>query len=220
MTLGQSSIASCWQADRGSSTFRRPATILRRSATRSRPPGIGFSRELQLLGLARARGLSAIAHVTTGEQAQRAAAEGAEIVCFNYGWNAGGVEGVKAAHSLIEAAAIGAEVKRLVHLANSDALLMLEGGPIKTAQDLKQVLSVSNADGYIGGSTIDRLAFEDAVANQNSHLQGRRAFAQQRQVARARPLPQGTWGGPGGVLERRAIRCSSGSRRCRCRQSP
>jgi predicted TIM-barrel enzyme/DNA-binding NtrC family response regulator len=128
--------------------------------------GIGFSRELQLLGLARARGLSAIAHVTTGEQARRAAAEGTEIVCFNYGWNAGGVEGVKAAHNLIEAAAIGAEVKRLVHSVNADALLMLEGGPIKTAQDLKQVLSVSNADGYIGGSTIDRLAFEDAVANQ------------------------------------------------------
>ncbi len=128
--------------------------------------GIGFSRELELLRLARARDLSAIAHVTTGEQARRAASEGADIVCFNYGWNAGGVEGVKAAHSLIEAAAIGAEVRRLLHSANPDALLMLEGGPIKTAQDLKQVLSVSNADGYIGGSTIDRFAVEDAVANQ------------------------------------------------------
>ena len=128
--------------------------------------GVGFSRELQLLRLARERGLSAIAHVTSGEQARRAAAEGVEIVCFNFGWNAGGVEGIKAAHSLIEAAAIGAEVLRLVHCANKETLLMLEGGPIKTAQDLKQVLAVSNADGYIGGSTIDRLAFEDAVANQ------------------------------------------------------
>src|SRR5271165_465325 len=127
---------------------------------------IGFSRELQLLRLARARGLSAIAHVTTGEQARQAASEGIGIICFNYGWNAGGAEGVKAAHSLIEAAAIGAEVRRLIHAANPDALLMLEGGPIKTAQDLKQVLSVSRADGYIGGSTIDRFAFEDAVANQ------------------------------------------------------
>ncbi len=74
--------------------------------------GIGFSRELELLRLARARGLSAIAHVTTGEHARWAASEGAEIVCFNYGWNAGGVEGIKAANSLIEAAAIGAEVRR------------------------------------------------------------------------------------------------------------
>jgi predicted TIM-barrel enzyme/DNA-binding NtrC family response regulator len=128
--------------------------------------GIGFSRELKLLSIARSHGLAAIAHVTTGEQARQAAAEGIEIVCFNYGWNAGGVGGVTAVHNLMEAAAISIEVRRLIRSVNPDTLLMLEGGPIKTAQDLKQILAVSHADGYIGGSTFDRLAFEDAVTNQ------------------------------------------------------
>ncbi len=128
--------------------------------------GVGFTRELRLLRIARARGLGAIAHVTTGEQARRAAAEGVEIVCFNYGWNAGGVGGVTAAHNLMEAAAISVEVRRVIRLANPKTLLMLEGGPIKTAEDLKQILAVSQADGYIGGSTFDRLAIEDAITNQ------------------------------------------------------
>ncbi|PVB62415.1 phosphoenolpyruvate hydrolase family protein [Labrenzia sp. 011] len=128
--------------------------------------GLGFSRELDLLRRARARSLVTIAHVTTLEQARLAALSGVEIVCFVYGWNAGGATGPASRHDLIEAAAIGTELRRTVTRVAPNCMIMLEGGPIEDAADLLQVLQHSKVDGYIGGSTIDRLPVETAVTNQ------------------------------------------------------
>ncbi len=128
--------------------------------------GVGFTRELELLRRARARSLTSIAHVTTLPQARLAAQSGVEIVCFVYGWNAGGATGPASRHDLIEAAAIGAELRRMVAKVAPQCLIMLEGGPIEDASDLLQVLQHSRIDGYIGGSTIDRLPVETAVTNQ------------------------------------------------------
>jgi predicted TIM-barrel enzyme len=127
---------------------------------------IGFTRELALLARAREAGLEAIAHVTTAEQAEEAARIGADAICLNYGWNTGGDTGARSQISLSEASVIAAEVRRRIRKINCEACLLLEGGPIETSSDLMTVLEASRADGYIGGSTIDRLPMETGTANQ------------------------------------------------------
>ncbi|WP_102868307.1 phosphoenolpyruvate hydrolase family protein [Pseudovibrio exalbescens] len=128
--------------------------------------GYGFSREVALLQQARKAGLDAIAHVTTADQAEEAVQARVRSICFNYGWNAGGTTGIRPRIDLKEASVIASEVRRRIREVSPHARLLLEGGPIETAEDLTVILEASRADGYVGGSTLDRLPLETGLANQ------------------------------------------------------
>jgi predicted TIM-barrel enzyme/DNA-binding NtrC family response regulator len=124
--------------------------------------GLGFSRELALLQAARARGLSTLAYVHTLEEASAAAAS-VDIVNLDFGWNMGGLLGVQSSVDLDEAVRLGRAVVEAVRGANAQTPCMIEGGPIVTPEQMDQVCRVARADGYIGGSTIDRVPLESAI---------------------------------------------------------
>ena len=128
--------------------------------------GIGFSKELALFTAAHARGLSTLAYVRTAEQARAAAAAGIDTVCFNFGWNAGGVKGLASEISIEEAAAQSREMARVVAKENPDSFFVLEGGPIEDPDQLATICRVARINGYVGGSTIDRLPLAESVASQ------------------------------------------------------
>lgn len=128
--------------------------------------GIGFSKELALFAAAHARGLSTLAHVRTGEQARASAALGVDIICFNFGWNAGGAKGLASELSVEEAAAHSREISRIVTRENPEALFVLEGGPIEDPDHLASICRVARIHGYVGGSTIDRLPLAESVTGQ------------------------------------------------------
>lgn len=128
--------------------------------------GIGFSKELTLFAAAHARGLSSVAYVRTGEQARAAAALGVDIVCVDFGWNAGGAKGPVSEISIEEAAARTREMSRIVARENPDTFVFLEGGPIEDPDQLAMVCRVAHIHGYVGGSTIDRLPLAESVAGQ------------------------------------------------------
>jgi DNA-binding NtrC family response regulator len=50
-----------------------------------------------------------------------------------------------------------------VRSVNQESLCLFEGGPIVTPEQMDQVCKVAKADGYIGGSPIDRVPLEAAV---------------------------------------------------------
>ena len=128
--------------------------------------GIGFSKELALFAAAHQRGLSSLAYVRTADQARAAAVQGVDIVCFNFGWNAGGVQGLPSELSIEEAAAQSRELSRVVARENPDSFFVLEGGPIEDPDDLATICRVARIHGYVGGSTIDRLPLAESVASQ------------------------------------------------------
>lgn len=128
--------------------------------------GIGFSKELALFSAAHARGLSTLSYVRTREQARAASALGVDIVCFNFGWNAGGTKGLVSEISVEEAAAQSREMSRIVARENPETLFVLEGGPIEDPDQLATICRVARIHGYVGGSTIDRLPLAESVAGQ------------------------------------------------------
>jgi predicted TIM-barrel enzyme/DNA-binding NtrC family response regulator len=128
--------------------------------------GLGFRKELELLRTAQALDLWTVCHVRTREQARRAAAAGVDMVCFAYGWTAGGQRGMASSLTLREAAMLAREVAKVVQHENPHAFLVLEGGPIEKIEDLMPIYRVAHISGYVGGSTIDRLPLEDAIVNQ------------------------------------------------------
>src|SRR5579871_6109751 len=90
--------------------------------------GWGFSRELALLQVARACGLSTLAYVHTLEEA-KAAATTADIVNFDFGWNMGGLLGVPSSMDLEGAARLGRAFVEVVRGVASQTRCVVEGGP-------------------------------------------------------------------------------------------
>ncbi len=128
--------------------------------------GIGFSKELALFDAAHAHGLSTLAYVKTGGQARAVAGRGVDVICYNFGWSAGGPECLASDISVEEAAFHAREIARIVVRANPECFFVLEGGPIEDPDRLATICRVAPVQGYIGGSTIDRVPLAESVASQ------------------------------------------------------
>jgi predicted TIM-barrel enzyme/DNA-binding NtrC family response regulator len=139
--------------------------------------GLGFGKELELFAEAQRHGLWSVAHVRTREQARMAAAGGVDMVCLVFGWNSGGRRGMASPVTLQEAALVAREVGKAVQRENPDAFLVLEGGPIESMDDLTPICRTARIEGYIGGSTLDRMPLEDAVVNQTVRFKAAAAAA-------------------------------------------
>jgi predicted TIM-barrel enzyme/DNA-binding NtrC family response regulator len=125
--------------------------------------GYGFARELALLKAAQEHGLATLAYVHTVEEARRAASFGVDIVNIDLGWNTGGTLGVATPMSLHEAGELAARMTQTVRRRCPGTLCTLEGGPIVSPEQADEVCRAAGVDGYIGGSTIDRVPLETAV---------------------------------------------------------
>lgn len=157
--------------------------------------GFGFARELALLAAARARGLATLAYVHRLEEAELAAAAGVDIVNIDLGWNTGGVLGVDSRLKLGEAADVASSLAGAIRRAAPGTLCTVEGGPIVRPDEADEVCRAAGIDGYIGGSTIDRVPLESAMelvtaAFKTVGALRRKVTALERQLNRASwPLP-------------------------------
>ncbi|UVK48044.1 phosphoenolpyruvate hydrolase family protein (plasmid) [Mesorhizobium sp. AR07] len=125
--------------------------------------GLGFQRELEMLRSAENRGMATLAYVRTGAEAQQAAEAGVDIINLNLGWNVGGTVGSRSGLSLPQAAEYAKIVFRQIRGISDGILCVLEGGPIVSPDEMYEVSAVAKADGYIGGSTIDRVPLEASM---------------------------------------------------------
>lgn len=124
---------------------------------------LGFQRELDMLRAAQQRGMATLAYVRTVSEAQQAAEAGVDIINLNLGWNVGGSVGSRSGLSLTQAAEYAKIVFRQIRGISEDTLCVLEGGPIVSPDQMYEVSVVGKADGYIGGSTIDRVPLEASM---------------------------------------------------------
>jgi two-component system response regulator AtoC len=156
--------------------------------------GIGFSLEIELLKQAKQKGLRTIAHLKTKNQARAAVEAGVDMVCYNFGWNTGGELGFESRLNLHEATLHAREVSRLVKRRRPETKFLLEGGPIEDPGQLAVIYQQAAIDGYVGGSTIDRLPLEVSVKNRAFHFKSaammahKMASEQQTLVHRARSI--------------------------------
>ncbi|MEM1401168.1 MAG: phosphoenolpyruvate hydrolase family protein, partial [Pseudomonadota bacterium] len=127
--------------------------------------GRGIAKEVEVLSHAKARGLMTIFYCATRTHARLGADAGVDMIVLNVGWNAGGSYGHRRRATLEEVALKARDIGRLARRIHPSVKLLLEGGPIVSADDLGQVLGVAAVDGYVGGSTIERLPLESSVAN-------------------------------------------------------
>jgi len=125
--------------------------------------GLGFEREVEMLKAGRRRGLLTLGYIRTLEEARLMARAGVDLVNIEFGWNMGGTVGVVSTLDLNEVAIEARRIIKAVRKINRHTRCLIEGGPIVTPEQMDEVCEKAGADGYIGGSTIDRVPLESAI---------------------------------------------------------
>lgn len=153
--------------------------------------GRGITREVEVLSEAQKRGLKTLFYCANRVQARLGADARLDMILLNFGWNTGGVLGHKQRQSLEEAGIQAREIGRFIKRIHPGVQFMLEGGPIVTSSDLSRVLEVAPLDGYVGGSTIERLPLENSIADQ---IASYRLAGDRQQAVRPDQKKLVTWG--------------------------
>lgn len=134
--------------------------------------GVSFSREVDLLANARAKGLHTLAYVGSDVEARQMADIGVDIINLSLRWNSrdfsvdpavDSCSNVEPLLGVAEAADVARQVIKDIRRRSPDTLCFVDGGPITSAEDMYEICRSSRADGYIGGATLDSTPLETAV---------------------------------------------------------
>lgn len=127
--------------------------------------GRGARCEIDMLARVQAAGHVALFYCGTKDHARAAAEAGIDMILLNFGWNAGGSIGHARRASIEEVGLVARDYAALIRRIHPRARILLEGGPVVSADDLGRVASIASLDGYVGGSTLDRMPYEESVTN-------------------------------------------------------
>jgi predicted TIM-barrel enzyme len=126
--------------------------------------GMSFRQEVEMIGLARRMDLFTIVYVATPDEARAMAAAGADVVVAHVGTTIGGSIGVTgAACTLDEAVARVEAIARAATDERGDVICLAHGGPICTPEDAAYVNEHAGVVGFVGASSLERLAFEQSL---------------------------------------------------------
>lgn len=128
--------------------------------------GMSVQKEIETVALARKMDLFSIVYVGTPTEARAMAEAGADVVIAHVGTTIGGTIGVvQAACSLEEAARRTQAIASAAIAARSDVICLSHGGPISTPEDAAFINEHTDAVGFVGASSLERMAFEESLTN-------------------------------------------------------
>jgi len=126
--------------------------------------GLGFSREVELLRLAARRGQLTLGWAFTPEEAVKLAEAGVAMIGAMVGVTAGGPAGGATVIALDEAIRAIEAIVRAARRVKEDIVVLGHGGPFNDPPSVSMLLSRVAVDGYVTGSTGERIPVEKGVA--------------------------------------------------------
>lgn len=128
--------------------------------------GMSFQKEVETVALARKMDLFTIVYVAKPEEARAMTEAGADVVIAHVGTTIGGTIGVTgAACTLEEAARRTQTIASAAKAVRSDVICLSHGGPIATPDDAAYINEHTDAVGFVGASSLERLAFEQSLTD-------------------------------------------------------
>ncbi len=126
--------------------------------------GMGFQREVDVLGYASSLGIFTKAFCTTPEEALTMANAGVDNIIVHFGNSSGGTIG---SQTVMDNDASLARTKAICDALRSDfpdIIITVHGGNIETPDDFNNLLEKEpRVDGYVGGSSAERFPIEASV---------------------------------------------------------
>ena len=128
--------------------------------------GMSVKKEFEMVALARKMDLFSIVYVATADEAKAMAEAGADAIIAHVGTTVGGSIGVRnAAVSMDEAVRRTQAIIDGAKKVRKDILFLSHGGPICTPDDAAYITEHTDCVGFVGASSLERLAVEDSLTN-------------------------------------------------------
>jgi predicted TIM-barrel enzyme len=123
--------------------------------------GMSVKKEFEMVALARRMDLFSIVYVDAPEEAKAMAEAGADVIIAHVGTTVGGSIGVvDATMSLPEAAKRTQTIIDAGRSVRDDIIFLSHGGPINTPEDAAYINEHTDAVGFVGASSLERMAVE------------------------------------------------------------
>ena len=126
--------------------------------------GMSFDKEVEMILLASKMELFSCVYVATPEEAIKMAEVGADTIIAHVGTTVGGSIGVVGATVDMDFAIKRTqEIIKAAKKINKDMIFLAHGGPINTPEDVRIVLDNTDAHGFVGASSLERMAVESSL---------------------------------------------------------
>jgi predicted TIM-barrel enzyme len=126
--------------------------------------GMGFDKEVEMVRIADKMDLFSIVYVAKPEEAIQMAEAGADAIITHVGTTVGGSIGVTDASCTMEDAI--ERTNNIISAAkniNPGIFFLTHGGPLNTPEDVRIVLEKTNAHGFVGASSLERMGVEKSL---------------------------------------------------------
>jgi len=134
--------------------------------------GMGFDKEVEMIGLAHKLDLLTTPYVFDEDQARKMAEVGADVIVAHMGLTAKGEIGAKTYLSLEDAAKRVQKIADAAKEVNPEILVLCHGGPIAEPEDFEYIVKhTKGVVGFFGASSIERIPTERAIREQTPKFQ-------------------------------------------------
>jgi predicted TIM-barrel enzyme len=128
--------------------------------------GMSVKKEFEMVALARRMDLFSIVYVGSPQEAVEMAKAGADAIIAHVGTTVGGSIGVKKAvvswdHTLRRTQEIIDAASRV----RKDIFFLCHGGPINTPEDADRVIGNTDAVGFVGATSLERMGIEESLTS-------------------------------------------------------
>ena len=127
--------------------------------------GLSYSKETEAIKFAHEQDMFTLAFVFDEMQAEQMLRAGADVICAHLGLTTGGVLGAKKVQSLDRSRVLAQQEFDVCDRINPNVIKMVYGGPIKSPLDAKYFYDNTECQGFIGGSSFERIPAEKAIMN-------------------------------------------------------
>ncbi len=128
--------------------------------------GMSVVKEYEMVALARRMDLFSVVYVGSPQEAIEMAKAGADAIIAHVGTTIGGSIGVT--NALVPWDETIKRTQDIIDAANSvrkDIFFLCHGGPINTPEDAKRVMGATDAVGFVGASSLERMGVEASLTN-------------------------------------------------------
>ena len=140
--------------------------------------GQGYDKEVEMVAFARQNDYLTMAYAWNTEQARSMAATGVDILVPHVGWTGGGLVG--AASSVVSLEVGCARTQEMIDVGraeNPEVIFLAHGGPFADPEDTRMLYEQTDAQGFVGASSVERIPIERGVM---AAIQGFKDFTLRR----------------------------------------
>ncbi|MDN5212910.1 phosphoenolpyruvate hydrolase family protein [Fulvivirgaceae bacterium BMA12] len=128
--------------------------------------GMSFQKEVDMVGLATKMDLFSVVYVAKPEEAVQMADVGADAIIAHVGTTVGGSIGVQSATCTMDDAIERTQaIIDAVKKSNPDTFFLAHGGPVNTPEDVRIILDKTEAHGFVGASSLERMGVEQSLTD-------------------------------------------------------